>query len=78
MKKFLILGSNSFAGFSFTKFLLKNKKGKIIGVSRSLSAEKKDTLKKIQKNSYSFFQLDVNKDVNKIISLIKKKNQITL
>lgn len=73
MKKFLILGSNSFAGFSFTKFLLKNKKGKIIGVSRSLSAEKKDTLKKIQKNSYSFFQLDVNKDVNKIISLIKKK-----
>ena len=73
MKKFLILGSNSFAGFSFCKFLLKSKKNKIIGLSRSFSKEKNNILRKIQNNSYSFFQLDLNKDVNTIIDLIKKK-----
>ncbi len=73
-KKFLIIGSNSFTGSNFVNYCL-NKNHKIIGISRS--KELKDFYlayknnKKLN-NNFTFFKLDLNKDLKKIIKLIKK------
>lgn len=74
MKNIIVLGSNSFAGSSFINYAL-NKNYKIIGISRSKEKSKlelkyKDNLLK-QKN-FKFYRLDINKDINKIIKIIKK------
>jgi len=74
MKNIIVLGSNSFAGSSFINYAL-NKNYKITGISRSKEKSKlelkyKDNLLK-QKN-FKFYRLDINKDINKIIKIIKK------
>ncbi len=69
--KAIIIGSNSFYGAHFTKLLLK-KKFKIIGISRSKI--KKDHYLPFDKNNnnFKFKKLDLNKDIKKIINLVKK------
>ncbi len=69
---FFILGSNSFTGSNFVKFLIR-KKHKVICTSRS-KEPKQQFLAYEKKNAYStFYQLDINKNLKKIINLIKKK-----
>ena len=71
----LIIGSNSFAGSSFCKFLLV-KKFKVIGVSRSkqlndifLPYKKSKFIK-----NFKFFKIDLNqdKDQARLMNIIKK------
>ena len=75
MKNIFVLGSNSFSGASFVKYLLK-KKYKVIAISRSaenpqyyLPYNKKDKNKK-------FFKLQIGRDTEKIIKLIRKYKPI--
>ena len=69
---FFILGSNSFTGSHFVKYLI-SKKHKVICTSRS-KEPKQNFLAYKKNNTYStFYQLDLNKNLNKIINLIKKK-----
>ena len=69
--KFLILGSNSFAGSSFIDTLLKLNH-KVIGISRSeeptqeLIGYGENKLK----NNFSFHKLDINKDLEEICRVI--------
>jgi dTDP-glucose 4,6-dehydratase len=73
-KTVLLLGSNSFAGSNFTDYLL-SKKMKVIGISRSKEINSiflKYKRNKYYKKNFSFYQIDLNKNVEKIISLIKK------
>ena len=79
-KKFLILGSNSFAGSNFVNYLL-SKKYSVIGLSRSkenpshFSCYKRNTNLK----NFTYYKIDLNKDIKKTIRIIKKKkNQIIL
>ena len=72
----LIIGSNSFAGSSFVNFLLKNKH-KVIGVSRSKELNNiylpyKEN--KFYKTKFKFLKgdLNINKDLDKIIDIVKK------
>ena len=71
-KKIFIIGSNSFSGSNMINYLL-NKRFNVIGISRS--NEPKDIFlpykKKYSKN-FTFKKLDLNKDIDKIIILIKK------
>ena len=72
--RFLIIGSNSFTGSHFVNFCL-NKKHKIIGVSRS--KELQDFFLEYKNNvnlkkNFIFFKLDLNKDIGRLISIIKK------
>ena len=71
MKKILILGSNSFAGSCFINFLL-TKNQKVIGISRSNQSKlsKYRDNKKIK--NFTFFKLDINKDLKKIEKIISK------
>ena len=75
MKKFLIIGSNSFAGSDFIDFLLK-KNFKVYGVSRNKEVDNEYLrYKKNQKiKNYKFYQINLNlkKDINKLIQIIKK------
>tara|TARA_B110000037_G_C17092876_1_gene494755 strand:+ start:740 stop:1729 length:990 start_codon:yes stop_codon:yes gene_type:complete len=70
--KFLIIGSNSFSGSSFVNFLL-DKNYLVVGISRS---KEKKYLNCYNKNknikNYKFYNLDINYDLDKIISVIKK------
>ena len=70
-KTYFIIGSNSFSGSNFIDFILK-KKIKVIGISRSKEIDKKYLKYKSNKNKslFKFYQLDLNKDLNKIIKLI--------
>ena len=76
--KFLILGSNSFSGSHFVKEVL-TKDHKVIGISRSSQPKsvflpykwKKNKLSIENENNFEFFQLDLNKDIKKIIEVIK-------
>jgi len=72
-KTVFILGSNSFSGSNFVKLLL-DKGYKVIGVSRSqeynpvyLPYKKSNNIK-----NFKFFSYDLNKQLKKIIYLIKK------
>ena len=74
MKTIFVLGSNSFSGSNFADIAL-SEDYRVIGVSRS--KEPHDTFLKYKKNKnykncFNFFKLDLNKDLKKIISLIKK------
>jgi len=76
MKKILIIGSNSFAGSDFIDFIL-NKNFKVFGVSRSKEIDKEHLRYKNNKNlkNFYFYKIDLNlkKDLNKLIRLIKKQ-----
>lgn len=72
----MLLGSNSFAGSNFTDYLL-TKKMKVIGISRSKEINSiflKYKNNKLYKKNFSFHQIDINKNVKKIIYLVKKNN----
>lgn len=71
----LILGSNSFAGSNFCDYLL-SKKIKVIGVSRSKEINKiflKYKSNTYYKKNFSFHKIDLNKNLNELIKLIKIK-----
>ena len=73
MKNVLVLGSNSFSGSSFINHLLNNNY-KILGISRSIESKKfycpYFNNKKIK--NLTFYKLDINKDMLKILDLINK------
>ncbi len=72
-KIFLVIGSNSFSGSHFVNFTL-SKNHKVIGVSRSNEPSKVFLPYKNSKNikNFKFIKMDINKDVKKIIKVIKK------
>ena len=73
----LLIGSNSFAGANFAKYLL-DKKYRVIGVSRSkeLKSFYLPYLKSKYFRNFKFFQINLNKnqDLNILINLVKKYN----
>ena len=73
MKKYIILGSNSFSASNFINFLLK-KNCKIVGISRS--KQYNDTYLPYRSSSniklFKFYQLDINSNINKFLSIVKK------
>ena len=72
MNKFVIIGSNSFSGSNFINKLLLNKKNKVIGISRSI--EKPiflPYLKNKNINNFKYYRLDLNKNLKKIVKIIK-------
>ena len=69
--KALIIGCNSFYGSHFIKLLLE-KKFKIIGLSRSRIKKKHFLPFNKNNKNFKFFKMDLNKDLKKIITLIKK------
>ena len=73
--KTLVIGSNSFSGASFIDFLL-TKSYSVIGVSRS--KQPNDVFLPYsrninKKNNFIFYQLDLNNNLDEIISLIEKE-----
>jgi dTDP-glucose 4,6-dehydratase len=71
MKKVLVIGSNSFSGSDFIDLLLEKKEYQVVGISRS--AEKSSLfLPYLKRNSshYSFQQIDLNRDLPKLASLL--------
>ncbi len=70
-KKIFVIGSNAFSGSDFIDLLLVDPQNEIIGISRS---PEKDSLflayKRHKKPKFSFHQLDLNRDMTKIISLL--------
>lgn len=70
----LVIGSNSFSGSSFINYLL-DQKISCIGLSRSPELPNSFLPYKQNKNYqdfFSFFNLDLNNDLNEIVSLIDK------
>lgn len=69
-KKVAVIGSNSFSGSDFVDLLLEKGEYSVIGLSRS--PEKSSTFlpyKRHTQADFEFYQLDLNKDLNKILSL---------
>ncbi len=71
---FLVLGSNSFTGSHFVNHLI-NKGHKVYCISRSKEQKKYFLGYSQYRNSkyYKFYKLDLNKNLNQIIQIIKKK-----
>lgn len=73
MTKIIVIGSNSFSGSSFCQFAL-SQGAFVIGVSRS--KEPIDALlpyKWGDHKQFSFHQLDLNRDLERLVDLIKKE-----
>jgi dTDP-glucose 4,6-dehydratase len=70
-KKILIIGSNSFLGSSFVRFLQKFKELKILLVSRSDQLEERFRPYSLENKNIFFKKIDINKNLKKIIILIK-------
>ncbi len=73
MKKVLVIGSNSFSGSDFIDLLLEEEKYDVIGISRS--HEKSDLFlpyKKRELKNFKFFQIDLNKDIDKLEVILDK------
>jgi dTDP-glucose 4,6-dehydratase len=73
--KILVLGSNSFSGASFINYALSNNYS-VLGVSRSkqpnnLFLPYSENRQKV--DSFKFHQLDINKNINEIVDLIKQQ-----
>jgi dTDP-glucose 4,6-dehydratase len=73
MKSCLVIGSNSFSGSNFINFLL-DKKIKVFGISRSNEIDSVFLPYKKNYNikNYKFYKINIKKNVNKIIKIIKK------
>ena len=75
MDKVAVIGSNSFSGSHLIDFLLQNTKAEVIGIGRSPEyksiflpyAYKKKT------ERFHFFQMDINKDLDKIMKLFDRE-----
>ena len=72
MKKILILGSNSYLGSSFVRYM-QDKKYNLYLFSRSKLLAQRFLPFKINNKNIIFYKLDINKDLNKIIKFIKNK-----
>lgn len=72
--KIAVIGSNSFSGSNFINIALEKTDYDIIGISRSNEYNPIFLpYKKNKSNRFKFFQLDINKDLDKIIDLIKNE-----
>ena len=71
IQKIIVIGSNSFSAGSLIDLLLV-KKFKVYGISRSKLNNKKFLRFNHKNKNFTFKKLDLNKDHNKIITLIKK------
>ena len=75
MKKIFVIGSNSFTGSHFVNKALDSNYN-VIGISRS--QEYNDVMLPYKlnnkKNNFSFYKLDLNKNLNKIVKLFDKEN----
>ena len=73
-EKFVIIGSNSFSGACFSNYVLENNSSSnLLGISRS--PEYKDCFlpyKQRNASRFSFHQLDLNKDLLKIVEVIRE------
>jgi len=73
-EKFVVIGSNSFSGACFSSYVLENNSyAELIGISRS--PEYKDCFlpyKQRNASRFSFHQLDLNKDLIKIVEVIRE------
>lgn len=71
--RFLVIGSNSFSGAYFVKYLL-DRGSEVIGVSRSI--EPHDVLLPYKwgggKENFSFHQIDINHQLDELIGLVKE------
>jgi dTDP-glucose 4,6-dehydratase len=70
--KVVIIGSNSFSGSNFVNFLLENE-FEVLAFSRSSEYHKVFLPYKWKKtfSNFSFFEMDINKDLDKIVDNIK-------
>lgn len=71
MEKVLVIGSNSFSGSDFIDLLIEEGKYDVVGVSRSL--EKSElflSYKKRKSPHFTFYQIDLNKDLKKLENLM--------
>jgi len=72
-KTYAVIGSNSFSGSDFIDLLLEDPAKKVIGISRSPEKSALFLPYKAKKSSnFTFFQLNLNKDMTKIIALLDK------
>lgn len=76
MNKIAIIGSNSFSGSHLVDYILEKTNIKILGISRS--PEYKGiflpySYKKQKSNRFDFYQMDINKDLNRILLLLDKE-----
>lgn len=72
-KKIAVIGSNSFSGSDFIDLLLEKGGFEIVGISRSREKNKIFLPYKRHKNTtFSFFRLDLNKDMKGILNLLDK------
>ncbi|HAW49862.1 TPA: dTDP-glucose 4,6-dehydratase [bacterium] len=71
--KVVVIGSNSFSGSDFVDLLLEKGKYSVVGISRS---QEKDSLflpyKRHLNHPFKFYQMDLNKDMDKIIDVINE------
>lgn len=70
-RKTLVIGSNSFSGSDFIDLLIEDSKNEVVGISRS--PEKSDLFlpyKNRQGAKFRFFQMDLNRDIPRIIQLL--------
>ena len=76
MQKVLVIGSNSFAGSDFIDYLLYKRKT-VYGVSRSRENNQTNLRYKTNKyiKNFKYYKIDINinKDINRLIQLIKKE-----
>jgi dTDP-glucose 4,6-dehydratase len=72
IKKFLVLGSNSFSGSNFINYIL-HKKCKVIGVSRSKEYSKIYLPYKYSTNkkNFKFFQINIDKNIKKLKLIVR-------
>ncbi len=72
MKKFLVLGSNSFSGSNFINFLLK-KNCRVVGVSRSKQYNNIYLPYKnsVNLNLFKFYRLNINANLKKFLTMVK-------
>lgn len=70
-RKIAVIGSNSFSGSDFIDLLQEDEQNEVIGISRSLE---KSALflpyKRRQRANFTFYQLDLNRDMLKILELL--------
>ncbi len=74
--KFFVIGSNSFSGSNFINYLI-GKNYEVVGVSRSEEIDrvflpyKWDINKNVSDENFKFYQIDLNKDLDKLMKLIE-------
>lgn len=70
-RRIMVIGSNSFSGSDFIDLLLEDSQNEVVGISRS--PEKKALFlpyKRHEQPNFKFYQMDLNKDIIRIINLI--------